>query len=107
MRKRHLLTSTLRFACTKCARRGRYHKATLIERYGSTQNMVDLQLEVAAARPKSRGGRGHGHLRVFYGNRIGDSMGCLCRQNGAARGTVAAIMIFITHRKLCIPTLTF
>jgi len=35
---------------------GQYHKATLIERYGSTQNLVDLRLELGLAR-KSRPAR--------------------------------------------------
>jgi hypothetical protein len=39
-------------ACTKCERRGRYRKATLIERYGPDQNMVGLRLILAADFPR-------------------------------------------------------
>jgi hypothetical protein len=45
----------VRLACTKCERGGQYRKATLIERYGPDQNMVDLRLILAAGCPKIAG----------------------------------------------------
>ena len=43
----------VRLACVKCPRTGQYRKATLIERYGPDQNMVDLRLILAADCPKA------------------------------------------------------
>ena len=40
----------VRLACTKCARRGQYYRATLIERYGPNRNMMGLRLVLAAGR---------------------------------------------------------
>jgi hypothetical protein len=48
----------IRLACTKCDRRGQYRKATLIERHGPDQNMVDLRLELAEGCPKIEAGKG-------------------------------------------------
>jgi len=42
----------VRLAWTKCERRGQYRKATLIERFGPDQNMVDLRLILAEGCPK-------------------------------------------------------
>jgi hypothetical protein len=43
----------VRLACTKCERAGQYRKATLIERYGPDQNMVDLRLILAPTARRS------------------------------------------------------
>jgi hypothetical protein len=45
-------TDMVRLACTKCSRRGQYRKATLLERSGPDQNMVDLRLILAEGCPK-------------------------------------------------------
>jgi hypothetical protein len=44
----------VRLECRKCARRGQYRRAALIERYGPDQNMVDLRLILADAARRSR-----------------------------------------------------
>ncbi len=61
----------VRLACTKCERRGRFRKATLIERYGADKNMVDLRLELAAGCPKIAANQIMDMCGVFYPDRIG------------------------------------
>ena len=51
--------------------RGQYRKATLIERYGPDQNMVDLRLILAAGCPKIEAGRVMDLCGVYYPDRIG------------------------------------
>lgn len=35
-------TATVRLACRKCERKGRYRKADLIVKYGASQNLTDM-----------------------------------------------------------------
>jgi hypothetical protein len=42
----------VRVACTKCARRGQYRKATLIERFGPNYGLVSMWLDLVAGGPK-------------------------------------------------------
>ena len=60
----------IRLACTKCERRGQYRKATLLERYGPEQNMVDLRLVLAADCPKVAGRKIMDLCGVIYPDRI-------------------------------------
>lgn len=61
----------VRLACTKCERRGQYRKATLIERYGSDANMVELRLILAADCPKVIANKIMDLCGVYYPDRIG------------------------------------
>jgi hypothetical protein len=42
----------VRLSCTKCARRGQYRKATLIERFGPNYGLVSMRLDLAEGCPK-------------------------------------------------------
>jgi hypothetical protein len=61
----------VRLACTKCARRGQYYRATLIERYGPNRNMVGLRLVLAAGCPKIAANKIMDLCSVYYPDRIG------------------------------------
>jgi hypothetical protein len=61
----------VRLACTKCERRGQYRKATLIERYGTGANLVDLRLELAADCPRVIADKPVDRCGVIYPDRIG------------------------------------
>jgi hypothetical protein len=61
----------VRLACTKCERRGQYRKATLLERYGPDQNMVELRLILAAGCPKIEANKIMDLCGVYYPDRIG------------------------------------
>jgi hypothetical protein len=61
----------VRLACTKCERRGQYRKSTLIERYGSDQNMIALRLVLTAPLPKVAANKITDLCGVIYPNRRG------------------------------------
>lgn len=46
---------TMRFACTKCPRKGQYSLATLIARYGADHPLAGFAAVVAADCPKTEG----------------------------------------------------
>jgi hypothetical protein len=44
----------VRLACSRCPRKGQYRKATLLERFGPDQNMVDLRADPGRRVPQNR-----------------------------------------------------
>jgi hypothetical protein len=61
-------------ACTKCERRGQYRKATLVERFGPDQNMVDLRADPGRRVPQNRRSQRGRRLRLASPSVVGRPM---------------------------------
>jgi len=54
------------FACSKCERRGRYRKASLVAIHGATIGLSDLRTRIAADCPRMREPLGNDPCGVHY-----------------------------------------